>query len=178
MQIIVVTCRTTSATTLPGIPALSGSIFKHLDMGGFGTPDAGGPSGGKAMDHYIHHVSGRLRVKSSVIKKNAQRAETDLQALCGAVPGIRATELNKSAGCVIIYYDPEDVTLDHILGALREAGYLAKLESTQMPAYQPYVAAKAGDLFGKALFNVFVNRALERSVVSLVTAPLPVGTQR
>lgn len=122
------------------------------------------------MDHYIHHVSGRLRVKSPLIKKNSHRAETDLQALFGAVPGIRATEINKSAGCVIIYYDPEHVTLANILDALQEAGYLAHPESTQLLLHQPHAAVKVGDLFGKALFNAFMNKALERSIASLTAA--------
>jgi ABC-type proline/glycine betaine transport system substrate-binding protein len=124
------------------------------------------------MGHYIHHVSGRLRVKSPVIKKNAQRAETDLQALFGATTGIHATEINKGAGCVIIYYDPEQVSADHILEALQEAGYLDHAAPTPSLLHRPHVATKAGDLFGKAVFNVVVNKALERSVVSLVSALL------
>jgi hypothetical protein len=124
------------------------------------------------MGHYIHHVSGRLRVKSPVIKKHAHRVETDLQALFGATPGIRDTEFNKGAGCVIIYYEPEQVTADHILEALKEAGYLDHPTPTQAFLHRPHVVAKAGDLFGKAVFNVVVNKTLERSVTSLVSALL------
>jgi hypothetical protein len=122
------------------------------------------------MDHYIHHVTGRLRVKSPVIKKNSHRAETDLQELFGAMPGIRSTEINKGAGCVIIYYDPEHITPSHILDALKEAGYLAHPELPQLLLHRAHAATKAGDLFGKAVFNVFVNKALERSIASLTTS--------
>lgn len=124
------------------------------------------------MGHYIHHVSGRLRVKSPLIKKHAHRVETDLQALFGATPGVRDTEFNKGASCVIIYYDPELVSVDQIIEALKEAGYLDHPAPTQALWHRPHVAAKAGDLFGKAVFNVVVNKTLERSVTSLVSALL------
>lgn len=70
---------------------------------------------------------------------------------------------------MIIFYDPEHITPSHILDALQEAGYLAHPTLPQLLLHQAHAAAKAGDLFGKAVFHVFVNKALEGSIASLTT---------
>jgi len=54
------------------------------------------------MTYYIHHVSGRLRIKSPVVP----------------VRGIDRVNVNVATGGCVIHYDPKVANRDHIVSVL------------------------------------------------------------
>jgi hypothetical protein len=81
------------------------------------------------MAHYIHHVPGRLRIRTPQLKRDALRAEA---AVVSAETILEALALRG-------YYQPELVQhADH-----------------QLPA----MAARAGDALSKALFGMVLEKS-------------------
>jgi cation transport ATPase len=124
------------------------------------------------MNHYIHHIPGRLRVKNPSIK-NATRAKA-AQELLQRLPGVNSTEVNTLTGSVVIHYEKDTVSSDAILDVLRLNGYVDSTASTgQSDAQGQFVlptVSKVGEAFGKAVFGVLIEKALERSAVALLAA--------
>ena len=74
------------------------------------------------MSYYLHHVPGRLRVKTPHVKKNRFIVE-EIKQLLNALPGIEFYEINTVTGSIIINYNPQDVSEDKIVTVLEDSGY-------------------------------------------------------
>ena len=74
------------------------------------------------MSYYIHHVQGRLRVKSPFIKRSSSAAQ-EIKRLLGQIRGIESTEINTVTGSAVIFYEPKAVSSQEILETLEIAGY-------------------------------------------------------
>ncbi|MGF1614628.1 MAG: HMA2 domain-containing protein [Gammaproteobacteria bacterium] len=118
------------------------------------------------MGHYIHHVPGRLRVRSPKLKCSAARARQLIVAL-ESLPGVQSVTQNQRACSMVILYAPSEIDVESLLSVLRQSGCL---EADQTADRQSAGMSMAGALFGKALFGAFFQSTLERSVLSLVTA--------
>ncbi|MBK1731397.1 heavy-metal-associated domain-containing protein [Thiococcus pfennigii] len=117
------------------------------------------------MSHYIHHIPGRLRIRSGSFRCRsaaAQVAEDRLMAL----DGVTHVRLNPRAGSITVQYDPAQVTRSRILEALDEAGCFATAGRGDA------LIGRGGELFGKALMGAVVNKAIERSALKLVSVLL------
>lgn len=75
------------------------------------------------MTCYIHHVPGRLRVKSPAFKSR-EGLEEVAKALIDAVDGVTGAETNSRTGSVTIYYDHGRVKLSHLLGVFVANEYI------------------------------------------------------
>ncbi|QBQ55186.1 HMA2 domain-containing protein [Nitrosococcus wardiae] len=112
------------------------------------------------MAYYIHSLPGRLRVRSSFIKHYPTQAEA-LKRRIAALPGVQSVKISS----ITILYHAHELAADTLLEMFEEAGCLeGALPSRDHSA----AAAKAGEVFGKAVFDVFIAKALERSLVSLL----------
>jgi copper chaperone CopZ len=76
------------------------------------------------MSNYIHSIPGRLRVKSSLIKKNPGEAKK-VERLLKSMNGVEYLEINLLTGSVLVRYNPHEVGSDTLLQRLTAAGYLA-----------------------------------------------------
>lgn len=117
------------------------------------------------MTHYIHHVPGRLRVKTPVIKRNDSEAKY-IKDLLENAKGVRAIDVNVVTGSILINYDPRVENGETLLGTLREQGYLHHpvTPTRDQPAMH----------LGQAVSNIVVNKVmetvLERSAAALIAA--------
>lgn len=130
------------------------------------------------MKVYIHQVPGRIRIRTEAIKKNPDVAEAVGQTLLG-ITGIRACRINRYAGSIVIHYDTHVLTAETIQALCQKYCLLKSGKSVDewgkgVPNRPEYgkAAVVAGELFGKAIFNAFVQQTVERSVFSMVTAVL------
>ncbi len=121
-----------------------------------------------AVDQYIHHVPGRLRIKSPVLKRNELEAKA-VQKLLVDQKGILHSAVNTLTGSILIYYDGSAVQAHWIVGLLKQRGYL----KASVPVYpaalsfqQPVTSAR--DVLVKAL----VETLLERFAAVLIRAVL------
>lgn len=64
-----------------------------------------------------HHLPGRLRLRSAVIKQNAAAAE-NLRATLAEIAGVRSVTVNPDTGSVLLTYDPAVLTPDRLLELL------------------------------------------------------------
>ena len=117
------------------------------------------------MHHLINHVPGRLRIRSAAFRCQPEMADSTRTQLC-ALDGVEQIRFNRAAGSLIIHYDPARLDHHRLLEHLNEAG------CNGLSPVGEAVIAKAGALFGKALVGAFVNKAVERSAVRLVSVLL------
>lgn len=117
------------------------------------------------MSHYIHHVPGRLRVRSGSFRCRSAAAELARERLL-ALEGVTRVRVNPRAASILVHYDTERQTRGQILALLEECGCVGAV------ARSNELAGRAGELFGKALMGAVVNKAIERSAVKLVSVLL------
>lgn len=132
------------------------------------------------MSHYVHHLPGRLRVKTAIIKRNETEAAR-LRNLLAELDGVRAHEVNIVTGSILITYDIDTTDVQTILTFLKDQGYvkgMTVLDHRQnLPAkvsskVGSKIGSNMGKAFGEAVFGFVVEKALERSAVALIGAIL------
>lgn len=140
-----------------------------------------GPIGEQStMSHYVHHLPGRLRVKTAIIKRNETEAAR-LRNLLAELDGVRAHEVNIVTGSILITYDIDTTDVQTILTFLKDHGYVTGMivldHRQNLPAKVSSkggakIGSNMGKAFGEAVFGFVVEKALERSAVALIGAIL------
>lgn len=119
------------------------------------------------MSHYIHHVPGRLRVKSPGLKRN-ERAAVQTRAHLDQLHGVHSAEVNTITGSILIHYDTQRLHAETLLDTLRSLGHVHP-EQGHAPHYRgPGLGQKLSD----TVVNKLVETVLERSATALVAAIL------
>lgn len=121
-----------------------------------------------AVAQYMHHVPGRLRIKSPVLKRNEHEAKA-VQKLLLDQQGILRSEVNTLTGSILILYDGSVVQVQWIVGLLKRQGYVAPsvlVHPAALSFKQPMTGA------GEALLKVLVEAMVERSAAALISALL------
>lgn len=112
------------------------------------------------MSHYIHHVPGRLRVRSKAFRCNPTKARS-LEQVLRTLDGIYEVKYNDRNGSLTITYDAASDGGDQALAMLSDAGCLATA------AARPTEGVTA--TFGKAVIAAVAQQTVIRSFNSLVT---------
>ncbi|MCS6786418.1 MAG: hypothetical protein NZ524_05230 [Thiobacillaceae bacterium] len=117
------------------------------------------------MSPYIHHVPGRLRVKSPGLKRNPHAAQEAVRYL-QQVEGVMHTEANPVTGSLLIHYDHNRVAAQTLLNSLRSLGHLPPGQVPPLPLQGPGWGQQLSDRIVQKL----VETALERSATALIAA--------
>ncbi|MGD9505058.1 MAG: HMA2 domain-containing protein [Syntrophobacteraceae bacterium] len=120
------------------------------------------------MSYYLHDIPGRLRIRIPSLKGSASTAERVhdlLKTLCG-VGEVTASTVT---GSVVVLYDSESVSSREILDLLHEKGFFDVSRVVTSDQYVKTACSKAGQLVGKALFGLFVEKAFEGTPLALLT---------
>lgn len=130
--------------------------------------------GDVVTDHYIHHVPGRLRVRTAVVKGNEKRA-TAVKALLQSTEGVRAVAVNPLTGSVTIHYDEKITNSSAVLDVLNREGY--PVSQTSVPAVglaSPAVvpSSQLGSALAAAAATFLVKTAIEYSLRAVVASVL------
>lgn len=123
------------------------------------------------MSHYIHHVPGRLRVRTMRLKRDPHRAHAAEQLLQD-IHGVTAVRANAVTGSIIVNYQRDVVHGDSILEVLAARGYYEPDKVRHADGQFNDLASRAGDAAGKAVFGFMLEKAVERSAVVLIGALL------
>ena len=125
------------------------------------------------MTHYIHHVPGRLRVKTSTIKGNEAYAVQTHDYL-SAIHGVLAAEVRTVTGSVVVCYDPARVDHRTILHSLASLGCIGHAEAGPGHQFGNIASVRAGQSFTDTVLTKVLNKVvetiIERSAVALVGA--------
>ena len=120
------------------------------------------------MAEYIHHVPGRLRVKTRALKRNECNAAIVREHLDGIL-GVTGSEINMVTGSVVIRYDAGITDSRAILD-----GLAARLDLRAVPPVEPRGGRGAGSAIagraGGKLLDKLIETAVERSALALIGA--------
>ena len=113
------------------------------------------------MSLYIHHVPGRLRVRTQAFRCQPARVEAAARQLA-ALEGVGEVKINAQAGSITIRYDPAERTQTELLAVMEDLGCVGARRTAS--AGESQVAG----LFGKALLGALAQTVAQRSVATLV----------
>jgi len=119
------------------------------------------------MSHYIHHVPGRLRIKSPRLKRNNREAE-QAQGYMERLHGVQSTEVNTVTGSLVIKYDTALVEGHTLLNSLRTLGHLLPHHGHAAHFQGPGIGQKISD----TVVNKVLETIIERSATVLIAAIL------
>lgn len=117
------------------------------------------------MSHYIHHVPGRLRVKSPRLKRNQSEAQ-QTQGYLDQVDGVLSTEVNTVTGSLLIKYDANRIAAQTLLDSLRALGHL----HPQQGHDGVYAGPGVGQQLSDKVMNKLLETVIERSATALIAA--------
>ena len=93
------------------------------------------------MSYYLHHVPGRIRVKSPIVK-GKKRVADEVLSLLKEIDGVDNVDVNLTTGSLLINYDPEQVHRDDIVYALHGNGYFDPSKAITNDQYIQKAASK------------------------------------
>lgn len=121
------------------------------------------------MTHYVHHVPGRLRVKTPVLKRQEHRAR-EIKSYLESIEGVFDVDVSTVTGSVVIKYDAARVSLVVLLNSVRDLG----LVHHDHVAHSHATVVSAGVPLSNNVANTFLNKlfetALEKSAIALIAA--------
>jgi len=123
----------------------------------------------KPMAFYLHEVPGRLRIQISALKRSPLRAQ-EVQDLLEDLSGIKSTSVNTVTGSIIIHYDPDILHSRAILTLLSREEYIDAARPVSSLQSVETALSKAGHVASKALIGFALDRALQGSPLSILTA--------
>lgn len=124
------------------------------------------------MTDYVHHVPGRLRVRSKVFRCDSASRASALRKL-RAADGVRTVRLNPKAGSVTVCYDTAATGPKQILDFLAAECLAAPQPSVAVTSTRERPAKPAGNLgaeIGRMALSVLVNKGVSYSLSSLLGA--------
>jgi hypothetical protein len=119
------------------------------------------------MNHYVHNVPGRLRLKNPLFKDTAQHYEVQ-KALVNMGHGIGAVKFNATTGSLLIHYDSTEVRHQDILNTLETAGFYNPDKMVTNDQVIHHATSKAFNVVTKAVTGAFVETALEGAGLSFL----------
>lgn len=123
------------------------------------------------MGHYIHHVPGRLRIRSPLLKRDNERAKAAEEFL-QSIEGVSSVRANTVTGSIILTYERDIVSSEAILDAAAQRGYYRPEAVQHVDGQLHDLTARTSGTLGKLLFGFVVKEAVERSAVALIGALL------
>lgn len=118
------------------------------------------------MNHYIHNVPGRLRIKNPLFKNPSVQDEIKRQL--STLVGIGTVEFNDVTGSALIFYNPRQINSGDVVSLFQRMGYFDPSNAVTSDHYIHNGASKVGKIVGKAVLGAFVEKALEGSALSIL----------
>jgi copper chaperone CopZ len=122
-----------------------------------------------SMTYYLHEVPGRIRIKIPALKKDREEASC-LENLLKSISGVTSVSVNTLTGSVIVYFDPEFVSSRAVLTFLSRQGYIDLAKAIPHQQYVDTALTKFGRTASKALLGLVLDRALQGTPFSVLTA--------
>ena len=121
------------------------------------------------MSQYVHHVPGRLRIRSKAFRCSPSSVEA-VQEQLRATAGVVEVRHNPRIGSVTVQYDPATDAGRQVLQAFADAGCLPL--GTSAPAPGAGESSELAATFGKAIVTALAQQAVSRSFGTLASAVL------
>jgi hypothetical protein len=119
--------------------------------------------------HYLHHVPGRLRVRSQAIKRNEAKAAAAERALA-VIAGVIAVEANPLTGSIKLTYDHERVSPHELMAGLQAEGLVGHYTAESAVRSGAAPSLLSGETITRAVAAIVLEKIFERSALALVAA--------
>jgi copper chaperone CopZ len=110
----------------------------------------------------VHHLPGRLRLRSTALKGNARVGE-DVIARLADIAGIRSVRANPETGSLLVEYDPAVIAPDRIAELFAARGF-----SFAMPAEEPAAETSLLDRLASAIKGWMLDALAEHLVLAII----------
>jgi hypothetical protein len=129
------------------------------------------------MSYYVHHVPGRLRIKSQVFK-NRDGDATAVRRVLDDLVGVHATEINELTGSLLVRYDKSVLSSSKILALLVAHGVLSHLPDLKRRPAARRISAGLRDhairnlvaALPRIIADLVIEKLLQRAALALVAA--------
>jgi hypothetical protein len=121
------------------------------------------------MNHYIHHVPGRLRIKNPLFKNDVHKL-SEAQKCFDNIHGIHKVKGNALTGSIVVLYDPERIKPDYLMQIFKDCEYVDENRAVNLDYTLTHGLNKAGMHIGKACLSFFVQETLKDSSLGLLFA--------
>jgi hypothetical protein len=129
------------------------------------------------MSQYVHHVPGRVRIKSKAFKNNEENVAL-ARSLFKDLAGVRAIELNGLTGSLLVRYDKSLLSSSKILGLLVANGFISHLPDLERRPAPRRIAANLRDhairnllaALPRIIADAVIEKLLQRAALALVAA--------
>jgi copper chaperone CopZ len=121
------------------------------------------------MTQYVHHVPGRLRVRSIAVKHDPAQALA-VKGRIGGLPGVQAVQVRPVTGSITVTYDATSTSVHAIMGALKAQGHVHADTPTHFTVSAPAAASLPTNKIASTVATVAVEKALERSAAAIIAA--------
>jgi cation transport ATPase len=119
---------------------------------------------GAAHFDLAHHLPGRLRFRSALLKGNA-RASEETQRHLAEISGVTSAMANPATWSVLLEYDPDVISPDKVSDVLAAHGYV--LRST---GAKPEAENRWADKLARAVQDNLINALVVRLALALISA--------
>jgi hypothetical protein len=119
------------------------------------------------MKHYLHHLPGRIRVKTPTIKSNPDLAR-ELRDLLNPMMGVNSVIINPVTGSILVEYSPESIDTASILNVLKQSGYVDFSKTVTHDQYIQAKVSKTAKIFWSAVSGAFIETALAGTGLSFL----------
>jgi hypothetical protein len=119
---------------------------------------------------YCHHVPGRLRVRSSIVKGNPAAAAVAERRIV-AFTGVHGVQVSTVTGSLTIYYATGKTGASALMHELHSSGYLPECNEPASRQRSNYAGDAAEDL-ASCVARALAQKALERAIGALIGAIL------
>lgn len=122
------------------------------------------------MTDYMHHIPGRLRIRSKIFRGESAIRGSILSQL-KAVDGVFSVRLNHKAACVTLWYAPDSQAPDDIMRLLNDYRYQPTpllAQGAEKPKTTGKIHRGITREISKIAFNVLVSRGVSYSLSSLL----------
>ena len=120
------------------------------------------------MKHYIHSTPGRLRIKTSIVKRNTEMAK-HVEKFMSQLRGVKSVYANPTTGSVLILYNTKTTNSDIVLDTFEAYGLINKSQIISMDEHINDAASKAGYVLRKIILGTVVERVIENSAISFLS---------
>lgn len=117
------------------------------------------------MTDYIHHVPGRLRIKTHLVKDRADNA-LRVRERIARVAGVQAVEANTLTGSIIVRYQPALATAETILAEFKALGLTSQTTLPPQTGRAPQLRRPVAD----QVANKLIETLIERTAIALIGA--------
>lgn len=115
--------------------------------------------------HYLHHVPGRIRIRTPELKRDAAHG-AQARLLLSNTHGVTSVDLNPLTGSVTATY-AEDADGEHLIQLLATHGFIDPEDAVSASGF---AAHHAGNTIASALATLVLDRLIGDSPFALVAA--------